>query len=400
MNNTCIFTIVAPNYLGQAITLNNSIASYLDNVDFKIIIVSDDDIEIDDDIKKNIIYSKDIGIIDYEKICFSYNILEHCTNIKPSCFRYLLDDYKYIYYIDPDIFFYQNPLTLNDFFSDQDILLTPHSLTPILDDFKPTELEFLRTGTFNLGFIGIKRSERVVCFLDWWEERCINYGVNETNSGLFVDQKWMDLAPCFFEFIKIIRNPGLNVGYWNLHERTISINNNILFSNNEKLIFFHFSGLDPYNFDNISRHQTRFKLNSGEVLYTLFEEYSFKLILNSKILYLATIPYSQFLNGIHITELSRKYFWKNHKQYSLITNLFSSSSQLYKDCLDGRLITKSNHKILNFSANSNLKKYSLQIVLLDYILYLIIFVFGPLKFYMFKKYLLQRFSILSDFYKW
>src|ERR1017187_7472506 len=39
---------------------------------------------------------------------------------------------------------------------------------------------------------------------------------------MFVDQKWINLAPCFFENVKILKQPGCNMAFWNLHERHLS----------------------------------------------------------------------------------------------------------------------------------------------------------------------------------
>jgi hypothetical protein len=399
MAKNCIFTIVAPNYLGQALTLKESIKNYSSSVDFKIVVVSDEKIDFGEEVNSHVIYANQIGIHDYIKLCFSYNILEHCTNIKPACFKYFLNDYDFIYYIDPDIYFYQNPIELNKLFEGNDVLLSPHSLSPVLDQFKPTELEFLRTGTFNLGFIGVRRSLRVVPFLNWWSDRCEKFGINETNSGLFVDQKWIDLAPCFFDFIKITRHLGVNVGYWNLHERDIRIRDDAYFSCNDPLIFFHFSGLDPLRFECVSKHQTRFFLNDTMNLYSLFRNYSEKLICNSDNILKGIIPYRAFDNGWIISELARKYFWKNSARYSG-DDLFSSHGKLYKDCRQKKLLIKIDPKDGNFGSQSNLSKFSLQIKVIEFILNAIKFIVGPVRFYLLKKYILQRFSLISDFYIW
>ncbi len=49
-------------------------------------------------------------------------------------------------------------------------------------------------GVFNLGFIGLSKAAETERFLDWWERRCLNLGYNERWSGLFVDQKWINLV--------------------------------------------------------------------------------------------------------------------------------------------------------------------------------------------------------------
>ena len=42
-------------------------------------------------------------------------------------------------------------------------------------------------------------------------------------EGLFVDQRWVDLVPALFDDYVVMKRAGLNVAYWNLHERSIEL---------------------------------------------------------------------------------------------------------------------------------------------------------------------------------
>lgn len=67
-------------------------------------------------------------------------------------------------------------------------------------------------------------------------------------AGLFVDQKPVDLVPCFIDRLSVLRHPGCNVAWWNLYcdgrqliEQGLTVN----FKNQRHpLIFFHFSNQD------------------------------------------------------------------------------------------------------------------------------------------------------------
>ena len=63
--------------------------------------------------------------------------------------------------------------------------------------------------------------------------------------GLFTDQKWVNLAPCFFDEVTVLRSPAFNVATWNVTNRkaTGSLEQGILI-NGEPLGFYHFSGFD------------------------------------------------------------------------------------------------------------------------------------------------------------
>ena len=80
------------------------------------------------------------------------------------------------------------------------------------------------------------------------------------DRGMHVDQKWMDLVPGLFGEVFIMREPGYNVAYWNLHSRTVDLLNGRVRVNGKPCYFFHFSGFDPLNISMVSKHQNRFTL--------------------------------------------------------------------------------------------------------------------------------------------
>ena len=71
------------------------------------------------------------------------------------------------------------------------IVLTPHATRPYQDAKQPDEITLLRTGAYNLGFIGVAKTEESRAMLNWWQERCREHCVVQPEEGLFVDQKSM-----------------------------------------------------------------------------------------------------------------------------------------------------------------------------------------------------------------
>src|SRR4029079_9492182 len=104
-----------------------------------------------------------------------------------------------VVYLDPDICLYDSPTPVIEAMQRAEIVLIPHALSPLLDGARPPDIDFLRTGTFNLGFAAFRRGEQSLALLDWWESRCLSHGFNDPGFGTFVDQKWLDLAPCYFD---------------------------------------------------------------------------------------------------------------------------------------------------------------------------------------------------------
>src|SRR5262249_43259338 len=139
----------------------------------------------------------------------------------------------------------------------------------------PSEVSFLISGAYNLGFLGLRKNRVTLDFLNWWQNRLHEYCVSAPEKGLFTDQKWIDLVPGLFSEVQIIRDRGYNVAYWNLHERGDPLRENCCYSLGEsRLVFFHFSGLDLDRPELISKHQTRFRLRHlNETYRRLFSDY-------------------------------------------------------------------------------------------------------------------------------
>ena len=167
---------------------------------------------------------EEIGLPNLNSLAMKYDILELNTNVKPSFMKYIFDnsDVDRLVYLDPDIYIYNRLDPVFDLLEGANVVLTPHITSPINDDKNPREQDFLLSGTYNLGFIAVIRSSESIRMLDWWERRCLEQGFDETRTGLFVDQKWMNLAPCLFEKVEQCKDLGCNMAYWNLHERSLT----------------------------------------------------------------------------------------------------------------------------------------------------------------------------------
>jgi hypothetical protein len=282
------FTICSNNYLAQAKTAADSLIQYNPEYKFVIGLVDELSNEIDYDFfhPHEIIPITEIGLQEFESLSEKYNIIELNTSVKASFFKYIFDRFKHIdhsYYFDPDFMFFNSLSLLDDEFKTSDILLTPHINTPIaLDDSFPHENLFLNFGIYNLGFIGVKRSENSFRFLDWWEERTINHGFIDIRNGYFVDQLWINFVPLFFNKVKIIKEFGYNVGPWNLHERKqIEKREDGFYMKDEsKLVFYHFSNYKFRNPENISTYYSRYTFDNCPDLIPLYEIYNGKLIEN------------------------------------------------------------------------------------------------------------------------
>lgn len=96
--------------------------------------------------------------------------------------------------------------------------------------------------------------------------------------ALFVDQRWIDLAPGLFGDSYLIRHPGYNVAYWNLGHRHVTHAPSGWRVNGQELAFFHYSGLDPHDPRPVSRHQDRFTLSDLGEAGALLQAYCARVL--------------------------------------------------------------------------------------------------------------------------
>lgn len=185
-----------------------------------------------------------------EQWLFGHDIVEACTAVKGKALQVIMDepDCEQVFYFDPDIAVF-NPMTpVLDALRTHSIVLTPHQIDPepradkmAIRDNEVTSLDY---GVFNLGFIAVRNDAEARRFADWWADRLHDWCHDRLDIGVFVDQKWCNLIPCFFDDVKVLRDPGLNVASWNLSQRTMTFGpDGTALMNGEPLRFYHFTKL-------------------------------------------------------------------------------------------------------------------------------------------------------------
>lgn len=205
-----------------------------------------------------------------------YTKSELCFALKPYLLRAALQaGASQAHYFDADCLAFAALDPLTGALAAADLLLTPHSLTPIPEDgLTPRPLTLLRAGAFNAGYLGVRSSDGGRNALDWLARMTEQRAFNRPQEGMCGDQRWLDLAPALFPGLAICRHPGANVAYWNLHERPLTRNaRGQPLAAGQPLLFFHFSGHDPAKPNSLSTHQTRHPVDVGSVLAELLAEY-------------------------------------------------------------------------------------------------------------------------------
>ena len=263
-----IFTICAKNYLAQALTLRESVYIHNPEVDFYLFISDLNDSDIVPDF---VVELNDDWIPNWKQMAFKYNVIEFSTSIKPFCINKLfLEGYDQVIYLDPDTYVTSNLKPIFNMLGDNSIVLSPHYCN-IQTQYSGsvTEEELLWVGIYNLGFCAISNNSVGHKIVAWWCNRLADKCYADHKDGLHVDQKWMDFIPCFFPNDTLItHHMGINPAIWNLHERELEIDNsgkyyirNIETQELFPLLFFHFSGFDPFNSKVLNRRHPRYGID-------------------------------------------------------------------------------------------------------------------------------------------
>lgn len=365
-NKNAVVTIVANNYMGFALTLCDSLKNN-ENLDIYILIA--------DGLKEEINYSiypykyidvKELEIERIEELAFKYDVVEFSTALKPFALEYLMDKkgYEKVFYIDPDICFFDTFDTVTNDLGEHSVMLTPHLTDPTIGlENSLFERVCLINGTFNLGFIGFNNNQEAHAILHWWQERLMEFCYND--EKYFTDQKWINLIPTLFEDVYICRKKTYNFAEWNFYERNLIEEENKYYivdcGEKSRLCFAHFSGYkatDPVEF--LSKETIIVDEEAKKPIISLFSYYRSLLELNDFPKY-SKVPYchNTYDNGVAIMEIHRRLYRKLIEKGYQIVHPFSTKENSFYALLkkNGLIIQETNTKNTVFD-NSQVSKKS------------------------------------------
>ncbi len=332
---TCCFTSISFSYLNRARVLGRTLRQYHPNWDLWLLISdvapAGFHFDIGDEAWDRVIWITELDIPNIRSWIFKHDVVELCTAVKGPFLKQLCSlGYDQIFYLDPDIAILNSLSGLQRMLDTASVLLTPHQISFDNDDFSiwDNEVSSLIHGTYNLGFIAIRNDRSGLSCADWWAERCLRFCYDDKGRGLFVDQKWCDLIPAFFDRVMIVRDPGYNVASWNLNRRNISVaeNGTFLVNGEYPLRFYHFTKLGP-----IGDTMTRRYAGPNIEVYELWTWYK-RLILEFSD---ARIPngywhYGSFSSGKPIPKEARELYRDRGDLHDAFPNPFDSTGGGYE----------------------------------------------------------------------
>jgi hypothetical protein len=238
-------TFFDANYLDKGLVLHNSLCEHVRN--FKLYVVSLDKATSEILIESNL---PNLAVVQLEELEAAYpelkiaksnrSLVEYYFTLSPFCPRYCLDKFglKSICLIDADIQFYSSPIQYFDQLENYSIVITPHK-------FSQNNIEKIKFGIYNVSFQIFKNDKIGNHCLKKWSMDCFDWCKDyfDEENNRFADQLYLNnWVQEYAESVYSINDDVGGLAPWNLNNYKLILKKEGFFSNDKRLIFFHFHG--------------------------------------------------------------------------------------------------------------------------------------------------------------
>lgn len=331
----------------------------------------------------DITWVEDLGLSEWKQLAFTYDIIEFSTSLKPYIALKLLEKYARVIFLDPDTEVYSS---LEPILKDLDtapVVLTPHYTKPQPDTEYESDLGMMRFGSFNLGFFAVRQGSEATYFLNWWNRRCIDLCFMESQFGLSTDQKWVSIAPCFFDFLKISFNPGYNMAAWNTFERMLTSKqgDQYIVNTDYPLVFFHFSNFDHEDPQYLNKRASSEIGKRYELLEELGRNYSSKLKHHEESMKKTPYSFDYMSDGSYISPTLRRAYASIKKKIPVNADPFDSNGIVGVFAKKNNLLQNNGSDKYKYPTLRGTKTNSMAFNVVYFIMRNILRIFGPNKFY-------------------
>lgn len=267
----------------------------------------------------HIIPATALGLPNLPFLRLKYSATELCCALKPYLLRHLMTEGgpgRYVY-IDSDICVYARLNALIDGLDEADFVVTPHMTAPFPGSWdgrvKPTQGDLLYAGLLNAGVFAMRAGDAAVAFLDTWATLVTQPGAFMPAFGGQHEQHAFNWILAFVERVRILRDPAINVGYWNLHDRSLrwlGLDDGAGWTvNGQPLVCFHFSGFAPEQPFRLSRHEGRYLVHLMPSVERLLTDYRARLHQHGwRNGHANGYPHARFPSGLPIDDMMRDAF--------------------------------------------------------------------------------------------
>ena len=260
-------------FLPRARVLAASLRRAHPEIPFVLLLLDDPDGQVRASEPFEVLLPADLPGPDLPTLLFRYTEREAGASAKPQVLRHLLRrGHRRVLFLDADMIVTADLGPVLDALDEASILVTPHLLEPASGPgARERELLLVRAGVLNTGLVGVRAGAETERFLDWWTRRTLAHGLADPDNGVHMDQRWADLAPGMFAGVRLLRDPGVNVAYWNLDERPLREEGGVLTAGGRPCRVIHASGYDVRRPDVVSTYAS--DLRPDALLAGLLERY-------------------------------------------------------------------------------------------------------------------------------
>ena len=331
----------------------------------------------------DIIWVEDLGVAEWKQLAFIYDIIEFSTSLKPYIALKLLDKYAKVIFLDPDTAVYSTLYPILRDLEESPVVLTPHYTKPQPDTEGESDLGMMRFGSFNLGFFAVRQGTEATSFLKWWSKRCIDFCYMESQFGLSTDQKWVSIAPCFFDFLKISFNPGYNAAPWNTFERLLTnkAGDQYMVNTDYPLVFFHFSNFDHADPQYLNKRASCETGKGYELLEELGLEYSRKLKQYEESMKRPPYAFDYMSDGNYISPTLRRAYASVKNRLPTHADPFDAYGPVGRFARKNGLYSRNSQQRYSYPGVKEAQNNIKMLGFINGIMRIILRIFGPNRFY-------------------
>jgi GT2 family glycosyltransferase/glycosyltransferase involved in cell wall biosynthesis len=318
-------TIVAKSQLAQARVLANSFRAHHPDIPFFVLLADRGDGYVKPGADEfHLTQLDELDIPAHNELQFKCSMSELMARVKPYFLQHLFKrhELKKLVYLDADVLILDNLAPLFATLDERSIVLAPYLASSQEEEGVWTsDLRVLHESAHSTGFIALADKPTTHEFLAWWHK-----SIEQGTPAPGADQRWIDRVPALFGDVHVVREPGYNLGYWNLHCRRIEFVNGKTLANGQPAYFFSFSGFEPDNPKGVSRHQNRYTLEMLGEAQKLFQNYRDLLLAqgyNTSIRW--PYAYDAFDNGVTVPEIARRMYRRLGREARRFGNPFQSN---------------------------------------------------------------------------
>ncbi|HYE09517.1 MAG TPA: hypothetical protein VEF53_05010 [Patescibacteria group bacterium] len=243
-------TVLSKGYIHRGLILYNSLKKYDPNFHFYFVCLDD---EVKSLLKRMALDS--VTLITMNQIEAQDQLLtaikakrndkEYIWSVKASVFLYLFRNYTkldHILWLDGDTEFYADPEPIFNELMKCSILLTKERFVGAYSGLNNIY------GIFNTGLMGFKKNSTAINCIRWFRKKCIEWCYDRVEPGKWSDQMYVNNWPIMFSDLRVMEDIGINVTAWNIQGADVSMLDNDIYINGERLVFYHYSGLKFMNY--------------------------------------------------------------------------------------------------------------------------------------------------------